>query len=100
MSGVSKRCDGTSGELTLVSKRSEDGGRGVALPRSMSEAVGIAIYGFFFVYTYVSRSHFSLLSNQLPWKNQVLHIVQMKMSNPTTGEDEKQDQGEVLFCSK
>lgn len=28
MSGVSKRCDGTSGELTLVSKRSEAGGEG------------------------------------------------------------------------
>lgn len=50
MSGVSKRCDGTSGELTLVSKRSEDGGEGVALPRSMSEAVGIAIYGVFCIH--------------------------------------------------
>lgn len=32
------------------------------------------------------RSH---LSDQLPWKNQVLHIVQMKVLNPTTRTDKK-----------
>lgn len=71
MRGVSKRCVGTSGELKLVSKRSEDR---VALPWSMTGVLGIAISGF---YTPTSdRSH---LSNQLPWKNQILHIVQMRM---------------------
>lgn len=43
MRGVSKRCVGTSGELKLVSKWSEDR---VALPWSMTGVLGIAIYGF------------------------------------------------------
>lgn len=43
MRGVSKRCVGTSGELKLVSKRSEDR---VALPWSMTGVLGLPFMGF------------------------------------------------------
>lgn len=70
-----------------ASKRSEDR---VAL-WSMTGGLGIAIYGF---YTPTSdRSH---LSNQLPWKNQTLHIVQTKCRIQQE-QTRKQKSGEVLF---
>lgn len=86
---INDRCVGTSGELKLVSNRSVVR---VALAWSMTEVLDLAIYGFYRPMSH--RSHLSLCPTNCPEKTK-LHVVQMKILNPTTRTDKRKDFGEV-----